>query len=129
MVSEKRTMGAYMDREGQMPNNSNRIDYLGYAITTRWTELEQATGPWCQQFGASYSVEPPDATEPSWQAFPNAAFTTRIAAAANSRMVAMTSVDQDIAAHTYAEREPERPIELRNVEPARVRRVVHWRRR
>ena len=79
--------------------NSQITDYLGYAITTRWTELEQATGAWCQWFGASFCVVPPDAQGASWQAFPKEVFTTRVAAAANSRMAAMRSVEEDIAAH------------------------------
>jgi len=81
-----------------MPN-SQLTDYLGYAITTRWAELEQATGTRCPSFGASFCVVPPDSREASWQAFPKEVFTTRVAAAANSRMAAMLSVEDDIAAH------------------------------
>ena len=81
-----------------MPN-SHLTEYLGYAITTRWTELEQATGAWRPSFGASFCVVPPNSREASWQAFPKEVFATRIAAAAHSRMAAMLSVEDDIAAH------------------------------
>jgi hypothetical protein len=67
--------------------------YKGYCITTRWRESAEPAKHGLQWFKASFAVDATDASERSWQQFPDLMFASSEAATLNALRAAELSVD------------------------------------
>jgi hypothetical protein len=74
---------------------TRRLNYKGYEITARCSELPSIPTEVKKRFQASFSVDPLDAPWAGWQQFPETIFDSVEAAYAGAFKAARKSVDLD----------------------------------
>jgi hypothetical protein len=67
-------------------------------MPTDWAELDPLQSRWTKRFIASFTVDPDAKGDGSWQQFPKAIFTSPEKAKGNALAVAMSAIDQKLAA-------------------------------